>query len=94
MLGKAASVALYGMATSLIITMGLCLLLDMSVVNPVVFGLGLVFGAGIFSLLGLTASVMVREAFEAMSLMNFVRFPILFISGVFMPIEALCGSNP
>lgn len=88
-LGKAASAALYGMAISLIITMGLCLVIHMSVANPFVFGLGLVFGAGIFSLLGLTASVMVREVFEAMTLMNFVRFPILFISGVFMPMEAL-----
>ena len=42
-----------------------------------------------FSLLGLIASVMVREVFEAMTLMNFLRFPLLFISGVFMPLEAL-----
>jgi len=46
-------------------------------------------GACTFSLLGLTASVMVREVFEAMTMMNFFRFPILFISGVFMPVEVL-----
>jgi len=32
---------------------------------------------------------MVREVFEAMTMMNFFRFPILFISGVFMPVEVL-----
>jgi ABC-2 type transport system permease protein len=61
----------------------------MNLVNPLAFGGGLLLGAGVFSLLGLIASVMVREVFEAMTLMNFLRFPILFISGVFMPLEAL-----
>ena len=88
-LGKATSAAAYGIATSLVITAGLTLLLGMNLVNPLVFGVGLLLGAGIFSLLGLTASVMVREVFEAMTLMNFLRFPILFISGVFMPLEVL-----
>jgi ABC-2 type transport system permease protein len=88
-LGKAASAAAYGIATSLVITTGLSLLLGMSFSDPLVFGVGLLLGAGVFSLLGLIASVMVREVFEAMTLMNFLRFPILFISGVFMPVEAL-----
>jgi len=88
-LGKAASAAAYGIATSLVITIGLALMLGMTVQNPLVFTIGLVLGAGVFSLLGLTASVLVREVFEAMTLMNFLRFPILFISGVFMPMEAL-----
>ena len=88
-LGKATSAAAYGIATSLVITAGFSLLLGMNLVNPLVFGVGLLLGAGVFSLLGLIASVMVREVFEAMTLMNFLRFPILFISGVFMPLEAL-----
>ena len=88
-LGKATSAAVYGIATSLVITTGLAFLLGMTVGNPFVFGVGLLLGAGVFSLQGLTASVMVREVFEAMTLMNFLRFPILFISGVFMPVEAL-----
>jgi len=88
-LGKAASAAAFGIATSLVITTGLSLLLGMTLSDPLVFGVGLLLGAGVFSLLGLTASVMVREVFEAMTLMNFLRFPILFISGVFMPVEAL-----
>jgi ABC-2 type transport system permease protein len=88
-IGKAASAAAYGIATSLIITAGLVLLLDMSLDNPFILGAGLLLGAGTFSCFGLIASVMVREVFEAMTLMNFLRFPLLFISGVFMPVEAL-----
>jgi len=84
-LGKAASAAAYGLATSLILTTGLGLLLGLRLAQPLLFGLGLLLGAVCFSLLGLTAAVMVREVFEAMTLMNFFRFPVLFISGVFTP---------
>ncbi len=89
LLGKALSATAYGMATSLVLTLGLTLLLGMPVVNPLAFAAGLLLGAGIFSLLGLIAAVMVKEVFEAMTLLNFFRFPILFISGVFMPLESL-----
>jgi len=88
-LGKCLSAAAYGIATSLVLTSGLVLLLGMDLASPVAFVLGLLLGAGIFSLLGLTAAAVVREVFEAMTLMNFIRFPILFVSGVFVPIESL-----
>ena len=91
MLGKAASAAAYGLATSLVLTLGLILLLGMPMVNPLAFGAGLLLGAATFSLLGLIASVMVREVFEAMTLMNFFRFPILFVSGVFVPLAEMPG---
>jgi ABC-2 type transport system permease protein len=61
----------------------------MPLAHPLLFAAGLILGAGCFSLLGLTAAVMVREVFEAMTLMNFFRFPILFVSGVFMPLAQL-----
>lgn len=88
-LGKAASASAYGIATALALSLGLKFALGMPVVNPLAFWAGLILGAGCFSLLGLTAAVMVREVFEAMTLMNFFRFPILFISGVFMPLSQL-----
>jgi len=88
-LGKAASASAYGMATALALSLGLKVVLGMPVVNPPLFAAGLVLGAGCFSLLGLAAAVMVREVFEAMTLMNFFRFPILFVSGVFMPLAQL-----
>jgi len=88
-LGKAASAAGYGIATSLVLTCGLVVLLDMPLARPHVFAVGLIFGAVTFAHLGLIVSVMVREVFEAMTLMNFFRFPLLFISGVFLPLDAM-----
>ncbi len=88
-LGKAISAAAYGLATSLVLTLGLTLLLKMPMVNPLLFATGIVFGAATFALLGLIIAVRVREVFEAMTLLNFFRFPLLFISGVFMPLDAL-----
>ncbi len=89
LLGKAISAAAYGIATSLVLTLGLCILLRMPVVLPWAFAAGLVLGATTFTLIGLIVAVSVREVFEAMTLLNFFRFPILFVSGVFMPLEAL-----
>ena len=90
-LGKALSAAAYGIATSVVLTLGLVALLGMPLARPGVFALGLVLGAGTFSLLGIIASVMVKEVFEAMTLMNFFRFPLLFVSGVFMPLSQMPG---
>ena len=88
-LGKALSAAAYGIATSLVLTLGFVVFLDMPLVRPGVFAAGLVLGAGIFSLLGIVASVLVKEVFEVMTLMNFFRFPLLFISGVFVPVAGM-----
>ena len=89
LLGKGLSAAAYGLATSLVLSAGLSLLLGMKLTHPLFFAAGLLLGAVIFSLLGLLAAVMVREVFEAMTLLNFFRFPILFVSGVFMPVDNL-----
>jgi ABC-2 type transport system permease protein len=89
--GKALSAAAYGLATSVVLTAGLVVFLGMSLARPGVFAIGLALGAGTFSLLGIIASVMVKEVFEAMMLMNFFRFPLLFISGVFMPLAEMPG---
>ena len=89
LLGKAASAAAYGIGTSLVLTLGLVLLLGMRIVNPVAFGGALLLGAGMFALLGMMASASVREVFEAMTLMNFFRFPLLLISGVFVPLNMM-----
>ncbi|KIX13126.1 ABC transporter permease [Dethiosulfatarculus sandiegensis] len=86
--GKAGSASAYGLATTFVLTLGLILFLGLPMASPAWFILGLILGACVFSLLGIIASVMVQEVFEAMTLMNFFRFPTLFISGVFMPLAA------
>jgi len=89
--GKALSAAAYSLGTSLVLTAGFVVFLGMPVARPGVLALGLVLGAGTFSVLGIVASVTVKEVFEAMTLMNFFRFPLLFVSGVFLPLSQMPG---
>ena len=86
-LGKAGGAVAYGLATSLLLTLGLVALWGLPLALPGVYLMGLVLGGAAFALLGIWASAMVKEVFEAMTLMNFFRFPLLFVSGVFMPLD-------
>ena len=49
----------------------------------------LLLSAAAFSALGAFVSVAVREVFEAQTLANFIRFPMMFLGGVFVPVESL-----
>ena len=64
-----------------------------------VFGLGAVrwallmiavlLSAAAFSALGVLVSVAVKEVFEAQTLANALRFPMMFLGGVFVPVGSL-----
>ena len=86
-LGKTGGALVYGLATACLLTLGLVGFWGMPLARPDIFLLGLVLGGAVFSLLGIWASAVVKEVFEAMTLMNFFRLPLLFISGVFMPMD-------
>jgi len=49
----------------------------------------LLLSALTFSGLGAFISVSVREVFEAQTLANFLRFPMIFLCGVFVPLSSL-----
>jgi ABC-2 type transport system permease protein len=51
--------------------------------------LTLLLSAAAFSALGAFVSVAVQEVFEAQTLANFVRFPMIFLGGVFVPLSDL-----
>jgi ABC-2 type transport system permease protein len=89
LLGKSLSATSYGIGTALVLVLVLACGLRMPVACPGALAAGLLLGGWMFALLGLAAAAMVREVFEAMALMNFVRFPLLFVSGVFMPLSAM-----
>ena len=65
----------------------------------VAFGLGavrvgllvatLVLSASAFAALGVLVSVAVKEVFEAQTLANAFRFPMMFLGGAFVPVAAL-----
>jgi ABC-2 type transport system permease protein len=49
----------------------------------------LILSALVFSSLGAFVSVAVKEVFEAQTLANLFRFPMIFLSGVFIPVVIL-----
>ena len=49
----------------------------------------LLLAASAFSAMGAFASVAVRQIFEAQTLANFIRFPMMFLGGVFVPVASL-----
>ncbi|HIC87985.1 MAG TPA: ABC transporter permease, partial [Anaerolineae bacterium] len=51
--------------------------------------LALLLSAAAFSALGALVSVAVKEVFEAQTLANFIRFPMIFLGGVFVPVASL-----
>ena len=80
-------------------TFGLTVTLVVLVVSLAVFGaagtnwlilfLALILSATAFSALGAFVSVAVLEVFEAQTLANFIRFPMMFLGGVFVPLESM-----
>lgn len=57
--------------------------------NWLMLFLALLLSAAAFSALGAFVSVAVREVFEAQTLANFVRFPMMFLGGVFVPLASM-----
>jgi ABC-2 type transport system permease protein len=51
--------------------------------------LSVILGSTTFSLLGVIVSLLMHEVFEAMTLSNYVRFPMVFLCGVFVPLTAM-----
>jgi len=80
-------------------TFGLTVTLVVLAISLAVFGsngtdwlmllLALLLSATAFSALGAFVSVAVKEVFEAQTLANFIRFPMMFLGGVFVPVDSL-----
>jgi len=51
--------------------------------------LALILTSFTMSALGMALAVSVKEVFEAMTLFNFFRFPMVFLCGVFLPVAAM-----
>ena len=58
-------------------------------VNWLLLALALLLSAAAFAALGAFVSVAVREVFEAQTLANFIRFSMMFLGGVFVPVSSL-----
>ncbi len=89
MLAKTSGAILFGMANAFIPIVLAAMLTDLSgttwwAVIPAVFLLAVTS-----TFLGLFIAVSVKEVFEAQTFSNFFRFPMIFLCGLFFPIQAL-----
>ncbi len=89
LLGKAASGATFGFLSSLVLLAIIALTLPLKVTQPLLLVAALLLSAAVFSLLGVLLSLSVTEVFEAMTMINFFRFPMIFLSGIFIPLKEM-----
>ncbi|MFP4128984.1 MAG: ABC transporter permease, partial [Desulfonatronovibrio sp.] len=89
MLAKTSGAILFGMANAFVPVVIASFITDLSGVNWWIFVPGVFFIAVVSTFLGLFIAVAVSEVFEAQTFSNFFRFPMIFLCGLFFPIEQL-----
>ncbi len=89
LLGKGLAAAAFGFVMALIALGLMVFVFGRHVSYPFALFVSLILSCFAFAFLGILISVGVREVFEAMTLANFFRFPMLFLCGVFFPILSM-----
>lgn len=87
--GKLLGGMFFGLTVTLVVLGIMLAVFGVGGVNWLLLILALLLSAAAFSALGALVSVAVKEVFEAQTLANFVRFPMMFLGGVFVPVAAL-----
>jgi ABC-2 type transport system permease protein len=87
--GKIAGGAFFGISITAVLFFGLILVVPVHIADPLLFFASLLLSSAAFSALGAFVSVAVKQVFEAQTLANLFRFPMIFLSGVFIPVSAL-----
>lgn len=89
LLEKMLSGAVFGLLMGTVVLILLLFSLHLTISHLLPLIITLLLSSVVFSLLGTLISVSVREVFEAMTLSNFFRFPMIFLCGVFIPITSM-----
>jgi len=89
MLAKTAGAILFGSANAFVPVLLAAFLADLSAVRWAMLVPAVVLIAVSSAFLGLFIAVSVSEVFEAQTFSNFFRFPMIFLCGLFFPIERL-----
>lgn len=89
LMGKLLGGAFFGFIVALAIFIISLFFFSFPKLNPILLFFSLILSSIAFSALGGFVSVAVKEVFEAQTLANLFRFPMIFLSGVFIPIETL-----
>ena len=87
--GKLLGGMTFGLTVTLVVLAIAVTFFGMTGVNWIMLLLALLLSALAFSVLGAFVSVAVREVFEAQTLANFFRFPMMFLGGVFVPLDSM-----
>jgi ABC-2 type transport system permease protein len=90
--GKIAGGAFFGITVTAVLLFGIFFIFSFTIVHPLLFLASVVISALAFSALGAFVSVAVKQVFEAQTLANLFRFPMIFLSGVFIPVSGLPSS--
>jgi ABC-2 type transport system permease protein len=87
--GKLLGGMAFGLTVTLVVLVIALIVFGAAGVNWFLLGLAILFSAAAFSALGAFVSVAVKEVFEAQTLANFIRFPMMFLGGVFVPVDSM-----
>jgi ABC-2 type transport system permease protein len=87
--GKVLGGAVFGFVIAGVMTLISVLFLDAVITSHFLFILILILTVLAHSALGALVAVSVKEVFEAQTLSNYFRFPMVFLCGVFLPVEAM-----
>jgi ABC-2 type transport system permease protein len=89
MLAKTSGAILFGVANAFVPVVMAAFLVDLTSIAWGVFVSSVFLIAVASTFLGLFIAVAVSEVFEAQTFSNFFRFPMIFLCGLFFPIEKL-----
>jgi len=87
--GKLLGGMIFGLTVTAVVLLVALAVFGAGEVNWPLLILALFLSAAAFSALGAFVSVAVREVFEAQTLANFIRFPMMFLGGIFVPLPAM-----
>jgi ABC-2 type transport system permease protein len=87
--GKSLAGSAFGIMLSLVTAVGAAAVSGGQIVNPFFFAVGVVTGAFAFSALGMLVAAAVKDMPTANISLTALRLPMIFIAGVFVPIQAL-----
>ena len=87
--GKAMAGLSFGLLTASVVLILAVIFTGISINSVFSLLTGIILSGLVFSAIGLTISVYVSKMWEAMAMANFLRFPMVFICGAFIPISSL-----
>ncbi|MCD6413165.1 MAG: ABC transporter permease [Elusimicrobia bacterium] len=88
-LGKILAGFLFGIFTTLSICAITLFFVKIRIFNAGLLILWVILSSFAFSSFGLFLSLIVKEAYDAMTYMNLIRLPLIFVSGIFLPVSSL-----